>query len=213
MTAAMVAALQGSLDKFMVAEGQIVAFATRSGVAETTGDVQLQVRDRVTRAFPGGKRQKSGTARVANAIRKQLYHDGPGEDAGLVYSKFGRGRGSGFVDYLLPHVRGATIKPERSERLLVPLTSNRRSIKRRKRVDFIPLGGGAFLLTSRRTKRRPIGQALALLLPRVKLKPRLALADLPIKATRQLADTVADALAKGRAGGLAGVSGLRRGVR
>jgi len=191
MSASLVAALQGNLQRDMAREGAAIAAATRSATAVTSKEVQDIVRRRVSRAFTGGKRTRGGGSKVANAIRQRLYHDAPGKDAGVIYSKFGSGHGPGsFVDYLLPHVRGDQIRAQGGKYLLIPQVS-RSKIRAARRVAFIPFAGGLLMV---RYQGRGRFTVLAILTKQIKLKARLYLDDVPLEALRRLVAHVTEDL-------------------
>lgn len=175
---ALTAALQGNLQQHMREEAGAVERSSRVGTKVTTEEIKLIIRRRVAQALTGGRRGKN----IANAIRSQVYHDGPGRDAGLIWNKFGRGRGADFVDYLVPHVKGALIEAVPGKWLLIPQTATRAEARRARRVAFIPWRGGLLMV-------RPQGKGfkvLAILVKRVKLKARIYLDDMPNLALRRL---------------------------
>lgn len=185
-------ALQGSLQQHMKAEAAIVAQASRRGTKATTEEVKAAIRRRVAAALSGGRRG----GKVANSIRSRVYHDGPGKDAGLVWSKFGRGRGAQFVDYLLPHVGGALVKAKSGKFLFIPQVSRREAKRARnsRRVAFIPWKGG--LLMVRHQGRQGGFKVLAVLVRQVRMKARIYLDDMPEIALRTLTAEVLDDMAK-----------------
>ncbi|MEQ8345077.1 MAG: hypothetical protein RIB84_23885 [Sneathiellaceae bacterium] len=191
MSAALTAALQGSLQQHMRTEALVVERSSKRGTKAATDATKTAIRRRVARALTGGKRGRN----VANAIRSQVYHDGPGKDAGLVWNKFGRGKGAQFVDYLLPHVKGAMIAAPSGGFLFIPQTATRAEARRSRRVAFIPWSGGLLMIAP-----RPRGQfkVLAILLKRVRLKARIYLDDMPNFALRKLTAEVLNQMARER---------------
>lgn len=188
MSAAMLAAVQGDLSRFMQTEAAIVEKASRAGTKATTEEIKAVIRRRVAQALTGGKRGKN----VAKSIRSQIYHDGPGKDAGLVWSRFGRGKGAQFVDYLLPHVKGALIKPRNSKFLLIPQTETRGKATKYKRVAFIPYKGGLLMINPRKGNSFVV---LAILVKQVRMKARIYLDDMPQFALRRLTEEVLEEMA------------------
>lgn len=158
----------------------IVRWAGRESVKDAAEAFKLQVRQQITRGFASARRTGAGVARVANAVRSRLYDEG---DSAVVYSKFGRGRGAAFQDYLLPHVTGAMLKPSFRRFLLIPLVK-RRTIDRYADRQIIPLGGGRFLLVANR-RGKGAGIALAILTPSVRLRARFDFRT-PARATGDL---------------------------
>lgn len=95
-------------------EGVAIRGASVEAVTKTTEQVKELIRDYVDAHFTGSEFHGNGRRRVSNASAQSTYYDEieqKGQYAGLVYSKFGKRDKGGFVDYLLLHVRGGTIRP------------------------------------------------------------------------------------------------------
>lgn len=87
--------------------------ASVDAVYATTEEVKERIRDYIDAHFSGSEVHSNNRRRVSNASAQSTYYDdidGKGQYAGLVYSKFGKRDAGGFVDFLLLHVRGGTIK-------------------------------------------------------------------------------------------------------
>lgn len=147
------------------------------------------VRGHVNAAFPGSMRVRGGNRRVANAIRSVVYDNGERGIAGLIYSKFGRGRGAAFVDFVLPRLEGVVIVPRRGQYLVIDLPAAggvglrmRASLARlgaSQKLDWVPIEGGRVLVVDRRT-RTP----LYLLVKRVAFPARIGRGALVREAAR-----------------------------
>lgn len=98
--------------------------ASQDAVVTTIDGIKNRIRDYITAHFTGSEMHGNNQRRVANASAQAKFYDDveqKGQFAGLVYSKFGRGIGpAGFVDFLLLHVRGGTVKPKSGKWLRIP---------------------------------------------------------------------------------------------
>lgn len=170
------AAHRGKLKQFMADEAMRIHAAGKAAVSKTTKGVQAEVRGRVRGGF--GAR---GGQRLANTVRKRDYLQ---DEAGIIYSKFGSKDEMGnFVDYFVPFLTGATLRPKRSKFLYIPISGSRKT-RRTKRVDvgdkknlaFIPAKHGGRIYIVRKTKTR--STIIAILVPRVRMKQRLNMDNL-----------------------------------
>lgn len=96
--------------------------ASIEAVYQTTEEVKEKIRDFIDAHFTGSEFHGNGRRRVSNASAQSTYYDDvdeKGQYAGLVYSKFGKRDAGGFVDFLLLHVRGGTLKPRSGEWLRI----------------------------------------------------------------------------------------------
>ena len=144
MTLGLGLALQGRLREFLEEEVRATGQAVRQGVKDSTEAVKLGAREEIAQRLSSGQRKGGSNRRVANAIRSRLFDDGPFDQAGLVYSKFGRGRGASFVDYLAPHVLGAEIMPV-SRRALLIAFGKTKGTRRKRRNEIQRRAGLAFI--------------------------------------------------------------------
>lgn len=200
MTMRLVAAVQGNLRRRQAEDARVVAQGVPAATRAVTRRAQLAARAVINARFSGSERVRGGSRRVANAVRSRVYEDRGGQQAtGLVYSKFGRGRGDGFVDYLLPHVTGAVIRPRRSKWLYIPVQRGRASRRRRvserldKNVAFIPAEGGRKLYLVRQTKTR--STLIAVLVRRVRIDAGLDFGRVAREAERDFGRELVDRLA------------------
>lgn len=187
------AAKRGQLDEFLRGERVAIYAGTKKAVGEATDITKRQLRGTINSAFTGSRLTKGGNRRVANAIRSKTYDDsaeGRGF-TGFVYSRFGRGRGEEWVDYLLPHIRGAVITPRRRRWLMIVTPAGdtalgnrrtRRSVRNAldklqegdSRIKWIPAKGRKKIYLVRQQKNKT--ELLAVLVKRVSLRKRLDLA-------------------------------------
>lgn len=96
--------------------------ASIEAVVKTTEEVKDRIRDYIDAHFSGSMFHGNGRRRVSNASAQSKFYDEveeKGQYAGLVYSKFGKRDGGGFVDFLLLHVRGGTVKPKKGNWLKI----------------------------------------------------------------------------------------------
>lgn len=88
--------------------------ASKEAVDKTTNEVKQRIRDFIDAHFAGSQFQSNNRRKVSNASAQSKLYDEleeKGQYASLIYSKFGKRDGGGFVDFLLLHVRGGTIRP------------------------------------------------------------------------------------------------------
>ena len=115
--------------------------ASVDAVVETTNAIKTRIRAYINAHFTGSQFTSNNNRRVANASAQSKFYDdldSKGQYAGLVYSKFGGGHGpGGFVDYLLLHVRGGTVRPTNSSWLRIPNAAEFGPQKRN--AGFFPL--------------------------------------------------------------------------
>lgn len=90
--------------------------ASVEAVHRTTVEVKEKIRDYMDAHFTGSEVHANNRRKVSNASAQDMFFDdieGKGQYAGLVYSKFGKRDGGGFVDFLLLHMRGGIIGARR----------------------------------------------------------------------------------------------------
>lgn len=113
----------GMIDRMLQGEAVAIRSASIEAVVTTTNEVKLRIRNYITAHFTGSEMHGNNQRRVANAASQSKFYDDldKGQYTGLVYSKFGAGVGAaGFVDFLLLHVRGGTVKPKSGNWLRIP---------------------------------------------------------------------------------------------
>lgn len=96
--------------------------ASKEAVHKTTIEVKERIRDYIDAHFVGSEYHGNNRRRVSNASAQSKFYDeveAKGQYAGLVYSKFGKRDAGGFVDFLLLHVRGGTVRPTRKNWLRI----------------------------------------------------------------------------------------------
>ena len=89
--------------------------ASVDAVEKTTIAFKEQVRDFIDAHFTNSEIHANNRRRVSNASAQSKFYndlDSKGQYTGLVYSKFGHRTGGGFIDFLLLHIRGGTIRPK-----------------------------------------------------------------------------------------------------
>lgn len=183
-TIRLAAALDGSLVEYMREEAEIVQRAGPRAVRESTELVKLKARANVVSAL--GRR-------AGYLLTARVYDNAPGDSAGLLYSRWKRrGAGGKPSDVLVAHTYGALIEPRRGKYLYIPLAKGRLGRRERRifadgsagKVDVIPIGRDRFLIVQRR--RRGRGKPIGLLVPRVRLRPRLRLEPIYRDAEKDL---------------------------
>jgi hypothetical protein len=92
----------------------VIQNASVEAVVKTTNEVKQRIRSYINAHFKGSQFTSNNNRRVANASAQSQFYDDraeKGQYTGLVYSKFGKRDGaSGFVDFLLLHIRGGAVK-------------------------------------------------------------------------------------------------------
>ncbi len=186
-------AIRGDLVKSMRQEAKAVMVGSKAATTEATDTLKGDIRGVVRRTFTGGGR---GGSRVANAIRGRVYARREGGFTGQVWSKFGRGKGAGFVDYLVPFTKGAEIRPKRSKWLYISLERGKKARRQRrlsvrpaKNLKFIPARGGDKVFIVRETARKTT--LIAVLVRRVRIKKSLDFNRPVAKAVQRLPRLVA----------------------
>ena len=95
------------------ANAVVIQGASIDAVVKTTVEVKLKIRAYINAHFKGSDFTSNNNRRVANASAQDVFYNdiaAKGQYTGLVYSKFGKRDGaSGFLDFLLLHVRGGTL--------------------------------------------------------------------------------------------------------
>jgi hypothetical protein len=93
----------------------VVANASIESVVLTVDTLKQKLRTYFDGVFSRSTPTRNDHRRASNAlIQSVLYNDAEkGQFTGLIYSKLGRGMGpQSFVDYLLAHLNGATLRPQ-----------------------------------------------------------------------------------------------------
>jgi hypothetical protein len=170
MTRFFVEAVDPDLKTLLQSEIKAIKRAPGVTIRTLIRELQLEIRAEVDRGI--GKKRK-----VGGAIRSKPY-DNPDGAAGIVWSKFGRGRGAQFRDYLLPFVLGLTLRPRRSKWLYISLEKGRKARRDRRlivsadpKLKWIPIKDGRVVLLVRQTKTR--STVIAKLVKNVKAPKRL----------------------------------------
>ena len=160
-------ALEGNLAARMKRDARELDKAISGSVKRQVDTLKLAHRSAVNARLGGGR----GRGKVGNAVRAKMLEP----SVGLVYSKFGRRQGGEFIDYLLPHVIGADIKPKTSGFLYISLEKGRkarrdkrRSVRLEKGLRFVQTRkpGVILLVKESRSRTTPI----ALLVKQVKIR-------------------------------------------
>lgn len=99
--------------KQLETDAVVIQGASIDAVVKTTVEVKLKIRAYINAHFKGSRFQSNDNRKVANASAQDTFYNdiaAKGQYTGLVYSKFGKRDGaSGFLDFLLLHVRGGTL--------------------------------------------------------------------------------------------------------
>lgn len=116
--------LRDSLEQGVVA----IRASSFAALAAETDETKQKMRAFLDAHFTGSDMHGNGHRRVSNAAVQSVYYDDlaeKGQVTSLIYSKFGVGGGAGFVDFLLLHMKGGTIKPQKGDWLRIPASSAR----------------------------------------------------------------------------------------
>lgn len=153
-------------------------------VVATTDEVKQRMRSYLDSHFTGSALHGNNHRRVSNAAVQSVYYDDIGEKGqytGLIYSKFGVGKGAAFVDFLLLHMRGGTIRPKTKDWLRIPNTEEAgsrggqtgRYAMSDSEIFFVPSADGQKLFQLRRYRRTKKTVLLATLVKSLKFEPSL----------------------------------------
>lgn len=166
--------------------------ALAKAVGETTRTVQQQIRNEVNSVFGPTKRGSP----IGNAIRSVVYDNlrnmqrgatrgrpyivpsskHTDDVAGIIFSKFGRREGAGFVDYLAPYLTGRAILPQRGRYLAIPLQEGKRNRRPTASMNLQPVKLGSRLFLVKRTRRKTT--FMFLLVEKVQVRRRLRIGQL-----------------------------------
>jgi hypothetical protein len=174
-------------------EGVAIRGASVEAVVQTTNEVKQRIRDYIDAHFTNSEFHGNGRRRVSNASAQSVFYDEleeKGQYAGLVYSKFGKRDAGGFVDFLLLHVRGGTLRPKTGDwlRILNPRAGGSASSVAQSgffpvsqsNIFFAPSSDGKKLFQLRRYRKGSLGsrrgttELLATLVKRVVFPARLS---------------------------------------
>jgi len=119
----------------------VIAQASVETVVLTIDKLKQSLRTFFDGVFTGSAPTRNNHSRATNAmVQSALYDDmaAKGQFAGLIYSKLGRGLGpQSFVDYLLAHLDGATLRPQGE---WLRIAEDDRSSFLQARGGFVPTG-------------------------------------------------------------------------
>lgn len=175
---------QGKLDEYLADGVVAVRGAAIEAVVSSTDAIKQRVRQFMDARFSGSAMHGNNHRRVANAAAQSIYYDdleASGGVAGLVYSKFGVGKGTSFVDYLLLHLRGGTIAAKGGGYLFIRnlkvVEANFKGANVGSfgsfRIELIPAKDGATFYLVKRWKAGGQSQLLATMKKSITVKPSL----------------------------------------
>ncbi len=93
-----------------------------AAVVSSTDELKQMMRSFLDAHFTGSDMHGNNHRRVSNAAVQSVYYDEvteKGQFAALIYSKFGFRGPTGFVDFLLLHMRGGTVRPTKGQWLRI----------------------------------------------------------------------------------------------
>lgn len=141
--------------------------ASIEAVVDTTNEVKERLRDYLDSYFTrseviggGGGRKARRRASFASTQSK-FYNDiaEKGQYTGLIYSKFGRGKGPGnFVDFLMLHLRGGSVRPRRGDWIKIRNTAVTGGLREGGQVGDYPFSNSRIFF-----KKAPGGRKMYLL--------------------------------------------------
>lgn len=164
----------------------VIAFrgASIAAVVSSTDELKQKMRTFLDGHFTGSALHGNNHRRVSNASVQSVYYDdieSEGQFTSLIYSKFGYRGNGGFVDFLLLHIRGGTIRPESGEWLRIP--NLREPGARNGQTGFFPVSGSDIFFTPskdgkklyqlRRSRNGGETKLLATLVKSLAIKPSL----------------------------------------
>ncbi|MEV5021416.1 hypothetical protein MRBLMA1_001238 [Sphingobium sp. LMA1-1-1.1] len=98
--------------------------AAVDAVEHTTNSVKIKIRTYIDQHFGGSEMHGNNHRRVSNAAAQSKFYNDlstRGQYTGLVYSKWGRGKGPGsFIDFLVLHIKGGTLAARDGGKLKIP---------------------------------------------------------------------------------------------
>lgn len=117
-----------ALDAGLAAGMTVIQGAAIEGLVFANDELKQKMRSYLDGHFRGSAMHGNAHRRASNAMVQSAYYDTVTEGRGfaaLLYSKFGfraagGGNSGGFVDFLLLHMRGGTIRPTNGEWLRIP---------------------------------------------------------------------------------------------
>lgn len=131
------------MQKDLAEYGEAVEDASYKVVLDATTRLKNSIRREVAQNLDA-----RGKRRPENAIRGEIYDRKDGGYTGFVYSKFGRVENGRYIDYLLPHIKGSTLRPEQSGWLYIPNRQKGKSagsrrgerldVSAKKSLSFVP---------------------------------------------------------------------------
>ncbi|MEV5033678.1 hypothetical protein MRBLMC3_002915 [Sphingobium sp. LMC3-1-1.1] len=98
--------------------------AAVDAVEHTTNSVKTKIRSFIDQHFGGSEMHGNNHRRVSNAAAQSKFYNDlstQGQYTGLVYSKWGRGKGPGsFIDFLVLHIQGGVLEASDGGKLKIP---------------------------------------------------------------------------------------------
>lgn len=187
------------LSAYLAAQASSVVAKCGGVVEAQTAETLGEVRSAVGSVFSSGQGRQ-----IVGAIRSKLYRDSATAEAGIVYSKLGRRENGEFVDYLLPQVEGATIRPTNARMLLIPIKGvTRRTDKARRDIGQVGIDpklaiiwrqNHKFAWFVRKTSRNRF-TLIAILVRLARVKAKLAIDPIAQRAGTGTAEKLVAALA------------------
>lgn len=174
------------LDESLLRGVVVIRDTSVEAVNSSTDALKQKMRSYIDGHFKGSAMHGNNHRRVSNAaVQSATYDVHKGEPAyvSLIYSKFGIGKGPGsFVDFLLLHMRGGTIRPGPGEDWL-RIPNPREPASRFGQAGFYPISGkdiffarskdGQKLFQLQRNRATRKSVLLATLLKSLRIEPTL----------------------------------------
>lgn len=102
----------------------VIKGAAVDAVEHTTNSVKTKIRNYIDQHFRGSKKHGNNHRRVSNAAAQSKFYNDlstQSQYTGLVYSKWGRGKGPGsFIDFLVLHIKGGVLQASGGGKLKIP---------------------------------------------------------------------------------------------
>lgn len=111
------------LDDALTQGALAVRASSIAAVVSSTDELKQKMRSYLDGHFTGSDMHGNNHRKVSNAAVQSATYDevsDKGQYATLIYSKFGFRGAGGFVDFLLLHMRGGTIRPTKGQWLRLP---------------------------------------------------------------------------------------------
>lgn len=131
-----------NMEQSLVQGVAVIRGSAISAVVSSTDELKQRMRSYLDSHFTGSAMHGNQHRRVSNASVQSVIYDDiaeKGQYTALIYSKFGYRGPGGFVDFLLLHIRGGTVRPKTGDWLRIP--NPKEPSSRFGQAGFYPISG------------------------------------------------------------------------